>query len=140
MIDHVSVPVSDLQKSADFYTKILDPLGLSPLTKRPTTWGFGKRYPEFWLNVREGLLRAPDTSGHHICLRGPSIQSIENFYRMALESGGTCGGEPGERQGAMTLYFGAFILDPDGNRIEAVTFPPKTDFQKPTGITVFPKN
>jgi catechol 2,3-dioxygenase-like lactoylglutathione lyase family enzyme len=123
MIDHISIVVSDLAASTAFYERVLKPLELFLLVERPATSGFGKRYPEFWLNSRERLLLAPDDSGHHICLRTRSKDAVDLFYAVALANGARCDGAPGDRQGAMTSYYGAFIRDRDGNRIEAVTFP-----------------
>src|SRR5258708_22189760 len=63
MIDHISVGVSDLERSAKFYEAILATLGLARLVTRPRTIGFGKAYPEFWINLREGTSRVPPESG-----------------------------------------------------------------------------
>jgi catechol 2,3-dioxygenase-like lactoylglutathione lyase family enzyme len=123
MIDHVSIAVADLQASAAFYDQVLEPLGLKRLAERDHTVGFGKRYPEFWLNARPALTPVGDDTGNHICLRAPSIAAVTQFYERALSLGGRGDGAPGERQATMTVYFGAFIRDPDGNKIEAVTFP-----------------
>ncbi|HWV83536.1 MAG TPA: VOC family protein [Hyphomicrobiaceae bacterium] len=124
MIDHLSIAVRDLQTSAAFYAAILGPLELTRLVERPHTIGFGKRYPEIWLNARPGMVPiAPDT-GAHIALRAPSPEAVTAFHTAALASGGRCDGPPGPRQAAMTTYFGAFIRDLDGNRVEAVHFPP----------------
>jgi catechol 2,3-dioxygenase-like lactoylglutathione lyase family enzyme len=122
MIDHVSVPVSDLPLSERFYQAVLAPLGLTRLVSREVTVGFGKRYPEFWLNLRLAVTVA-DNPGGHICLRAPDEDAVRAFHRIALEQGATDEGAPGSREGAMTGYFGAFIIDRDGNKIEAATFP-----------------
>src|SRR6266403_2022383 len=89
MIDHISVGVSDLERAARFYESALATLGLSRLVTRPATIGFGKNYPEFWINLRATM--AP--------------------------------GAPGLRPHDRVRYYAAFVIDPDGNRIEAVTFP-----------------
>ena len=123
MIDHVSVSVADLAKSAAFYARVLEPLGLTRLVEREGTVGFGKAYPEFWLNAREGLTPQPQTTGTHVALRARSEDAVRAFHAAALAAGGRDAGAPGPRQGAMTTYYGAFILDPDGNKIEAVNFP-----------------
>jgi catechol 2,3-dioxygenase-like lactoylglutathione lyase family enzyme len=60
--------------------------------------------------------------GMHVCLRAPGDEAVRTFHALALEHGGTSDGAPGPRQGAITVYYGAFIKDPDGNKIEAVTF------------------
>jgi len=123
MIDHVSVSVSELENATTFYRAVLAPLGIRQLVSRDGTSGFGKAYPEFWLNARPDLVRVPSDSGAHVCLRGPSKESIIEFHSTALARGGTDAGAPGDRDAAQTRYFGAFIFDLDGNRIEAVTFP-----------------
>lgn len=122
MIDHVSVPVRDLARSGAFYENVLELLGLKKLVAREATIGFGKAYPEFWINLRDWV---PQTSnpGGHICLRAPSEEAVRAFHAAALANGGADDGAPGSRQAAFTTYFGAFILDPDGNKLEAITFP-----------------
>jgi predicted lactoylglutathione lyase len=61
-----------------------------------------------------------------VCLRTSSEEAVREFHRRALEQGGVSDGDPGPRQAAMTTYYGAFIRDLDGNKIEAVTFPAPT--------------
>ena len=123
MIDHVSIQVRDLAAAATFYARALAPLGLEVLADRPATVGFGKRYPEFWLNARPDSEGVPSDTGYHVCLRARDRATVDAFHRIALAEGAVDDGAPGERQGQMTLYYGAFIRDADGNRIEVVTFP-----------------
>jgi catechol 2,3-dioxygenase-like lactoylglutathione lyase family enzyme len=124
VIDHISLAVADLERSAAFYDKVLAPLGLTKLVAREgVTVGFGKRYPEFWLNARPGITPQPQTTGTHVCLRAKSQEAVREFHAAALASGGKDAGSPGPRQAAFTTYFGAFVFDPDGNKIEAVNFP-----------------
>lgn len=123
MIDHISVAVSDLARSVAFYEAVLAPLGLTKLVTRETTVGFGKAYPEFWINLRIDLSPVPSSTGVHICLRTRDENAVRAFHAAALALGGAEAGAPGPRQAAMTAYYGAFIFDPDGNKIEAVTFP-----------------
>ena len=123
MIDHISISVSDLERSARFYEATLAPLGLAKLVMRPATVGFGKRYPEFWINLRPGVTPVAAESGSHICLRAKSESEIDAFHEAALGAGGSSDGAPGLRPHDRVRYYAAFIRDPDGNRIEAVTFP-----------------
>jgi catechol 2,3-dioxygenase-like lactoylglutathione lyase family enzyme len=123
MIDHVSVGVADLERAARFYEATLAALGLSRLVMRPATVGFGKAYPEFWINLRTDMSQVPHASGTHICLRAKATAEIDAFHAAALASGGTSDGAPGLRPHDRVKYYAAFVLDPDGNRIEAVTFP-----------------
>jgi catechol 2,3-dioxygenase-like lactoylglutathione lyase family enzyme len=122
MIDHISVGVSELGRSARFYETTLATLGLSRLVTRPATIGFGKNYPEFWINLR-GMKAVEPESGTHICLRARSTADVDAFHAAALAAGGRSDGAPGLRPHDRVKYYAAFVADPDGNRIEAVTFP-----------------
>lgn len=123
MIDHVSVGVSDLDRSARFYEATLAPLGLARVVTRPATIGFGKAYPEFWINLRGRMTPVAVDSGCHICLRTKSTAEVDAFHEAALRAGGTSDGAPGLRPHERVRYYAAFVRDFDGNRIEAVTFP-----------------
>jgi catechol 2,3-dioxygenase-like lactoylglutathione lyase family enzyme len=121
-IDHISIGVSDLERSARFYEAALAPLGLLRVVTRPATIGFGKAFPEFWINWRPGMTPVVPDSGCHICLRSKSATEVDAFYEAALKAGGESDGAPGLRPHDRVRYYAAFIRDPDGNRIEAVTF------------------
>jgi len=122
MIDHVSVSVSNLERSARFYELTLAPLGLAKVVTRPATIGFGKAYPEFWINLRPEMTPVAADSGNHICLRAKSTGEVDAFHEAALKAGGVSDGAPGIRPHERVKYYAAFIRDPDGNRVEAVTF------------------
>jgi catechol 2,3-dioxygenase-like lactoylglutathione lyase family enzyme len=123
MIDHVSVGVRNLDRAANFYELTLAPLGLSRVVTRPATIGFGKAYPEFWINLRTDMTPVEPGSGVHICLRAKSTDEVDAFHAAALKAGGSSDGAPGLRPHDRVRYYAAFVRDPDGNRIEAVTFP-----------------
>jgi catechol 2,3-dioxygenase-like lactoylglutathione lyase family enzyme len=123
MIDHVSVGVADLERATRFYEAALAALGLTRLVTRPATVGFGKAYPEFWINLRGDMGKVPHESGTHICLRAKTTAEVDAFHAAALSNGGLPDGPPGLRPHDRVKYYAAFVLDPDGNRIEAVTFP-----------------
>jgi catechol 2,3-dioxygenase-like lactoylglutathione lyase family enzyme len=123
MIDHVSVAVRDLDRAEPFYAALLTPLGMRKLREWPNAAvGFGKKYPEFWINRRAAMARVADDSGVHICLRATDTRAVEDFHAAALKAGGTSDGAPGLRSEYHSSYYAAFVRDPDGNRIEAVTF------------------
>ena len=122
MIDHVSVAVRDLAASTRFYEAVLGTLGFAKLEARPATVGFGKQYPEFWINLRDGFAPLPEGSGAHVCFRARSPELVDAFHQAALAAGGRSDGAPGLRPQHGEGYYAAFIRDPDGNRIEAVTF------------------
>ena len=123
MIDHISIAVRDLKNAELFYAALLAPLGLLKLREWPdAAIGFGKKYPEFWINLRVGMERIADDSGVHVCLRAPDAAAVDAFHAAALAAGGTSDGAPGLRPEYHTRYYAAFVQDLDGNRIEAVTF------------------
>jgi catechol 2,3-dioxygenase-like lactoylglutathione lyase family enzyme len=122
MIDHVSIAVRDLDLSTRFYEVVLGTLGILKLEVRPATVGFGKKYPEFWINLRADTPALPEGFGGHICFRARSTEVVDAFHAAALKEGGSSDGAPGLRPQHGEGYYAAFIRDPDGNRIEAVTF------------------
>jgi catechol 2,3-dioxygenase-like lactoylglutathione lyase family enzyme len=123
MIDHVSIAVRDLKVSARFYGPLLAMLGMTKLRDWPdAAIGYGKKYPEFWINRRTDMAPIAADSGVHICLRAPSSVMVDAFHAAALAAGGTSDGAPGPRAHYHENYYAAFIRDPDGNRIEVVTF------------------
>jgi catechol 2,3-dioxygenase-like lactoylglutathione lyase family enzyme len=123
MIDHISIAVRDLKTAEAFFTALLAPLGLAKLREWPeAAIGYGKKYPEFWINCRIAMDRVTEDSGVHICLRAPDTAAVDAFHAAALKAGGTSDGAPGLRPEYHSNYYAAFVRDPDGNRIEAVTF------------------
>ena len=124
MIDHVSIAVSDLSRATRFYEAVLERHRLRRCSMvRGSTVGFGKKYPEFWLNARPEMEPLPANNGAHICLRVRSTDLVDAFHAAALANGGTSDGAPGLRpHDGLKGYYAAFIRDHDNNRIEAVTF------------------
>jgi catechol 2,3-dioxygenase-like lactoylglutathione lyase family enzyme len=102
---------------------LLAPLGMTKLREWPSaSIGFGKKYPEFWINKRPAMDRVADDAGTHICLRASDAGAVDAFHAAALKAGGSSDGAPGLRAAYHATYYAAFVRDPDGNRIEAVTF------------------
>jgi catechol 2,3-dioxygenase-like lactoylglutathione lyase family enzyme len=123
MIDHVSIAVRDLAAAARFYAPLLATLGMTKLREWPdAAVGYGKKYPEFWINKRAAMAPVVADSGAHIALRAPTTEAVDAFHAAALAGGGASDGAPGLRAHYHENYYAAFIRDPDGNRIEAVTF------------------
>ncbi|WP_373085779.1 VOC family protein [Sneathiella sp.] len=127
MIDHISIAVTDLKKSGKFYDAVFSGLGMARVADRAGTIGYGKKYPEFWLNSRLQMAPVAEDCGSHVCLRARSEEIVRRAHEAALAGGGSDAGAPGPRQGELTPYFGAFFKDPDGNKIEIVTFPVVAD-------------
>ncbi|GAB5378442.1 MAG: VOC family protein [Acuticoccus sp.] len=124
MFDHVGMIVSDAARSLHFYGSSLEPLGLT-ITQRHPGGAFivapraggasflyvGPDAPEFW-----DAGHRPGRSPVHICFAAPSVEAVDTFHQRALAAGGTDNGAPGERH---RHYYAAYVLDPDGNNIEA---------------------
>lgn len=123
MIDHVSLAVSDLDRAVLFYERTLAALGMTRLVTRPGMVGFGKAYPEIWINLRSGMKPLASGNGVHLCLRARTTAEVDAFHAAALAAGGASESEPSLRPHDRVRYYAAFVVDPDGNRLEAVTFP-----------------
>lgn len=126
MIDHTGIVVTDLAKARRFYDAIARPLGLATASNSPESFLLGRSAqepipflwvgtirPSYWVEgSRAGLNQA------HIAFIAPDTAAVDAFHQAALAAGGRDNGPPGPREGAGD-YYGAFVLDPDGNNIEA---------------------
>ena len=122
MIDHVSIGVRYLAACGRFYEAVLAAIGYTRLVVRPGTIGFGKKYPDFWLNERGAMPPSDPDSGTHFCLRAPSVEAVQAFHAATMAGGGTSDGAPGSRPEYTAGYYAAFVRVPEGNKVEAVTF------------------
>jgi catechol 2,3-dioxygenase-like lactoylglutathione lyase family enzyme len=119
VLDHVGLNVRDLAVARAFYERALEPLGYLPRLEHGTHVGFvgPERYPHFWLARRE-----PAGTGTHVCFRAESRAVVDAFHAAGVAAGGTDNGGPGLRPQYDERYYAAFVLDPDGNNVEAVTY------------------
>jgi catechol 2,3-dioxygenase-like lactoylglutathione lyase family enzyme len=122
MLDHVGLEVSDFERSKAFYESALEPLGIR-LIMEPVAGaaGFGSDTehgpsPYFWIAARD----RPAVSGAHVAFAARDTETVDAFHAAAIAAGGTDNGAPGPRPIYHPGYYGAFILDPDGNNVEAV--------------------
>lgn len=130
MIDHVTVTVRDLAKSKAFYEKVLATLGMRENfgSEAERFWGFGAEdQPEFEISAGRFFIAAldeqhPVTPNVHIAFRAKDRDVVQAFYDAAIAAGATSNGVPGIRHEYAENYYAAFVFDPDGNNIEAVTF------------------
>ena len=123
MLDHVSLPSADLERASAFYDAVLATLGLTRRKQRPGAVGYGppsRPAPVFWILAQAPTGAARPGSGLHVSFQAQDRASVEAFYRTALDSGATGAGEPGPRPEYTQPFFGAFVLDLDGYKIEAV--------------------
>jgi catechol 2,3-dioxygenase-like lactoylglutathione lyase family enzyme len=120
-LDHVGLDVCDYEHSKAFYVKALAPLGIALVMEPiPKVGGFGADFPFFWIAERG---RGPD-SGVHVAFTADDRPTVDAFHVAALDAGGRDNGEPGRREIYHPDYYGAFVLDPDGNNVEAVCHTP----------------
>jgi catechol 2,3-dioxygenase-like lactoylglutathione lyase family enzyme len=122
MMDHIGVGVSNLAASRAFYERALAPLGIAVVAEVPGAAGFGRDgKPSFWIGEAEGEASGPI----HIAFVAADRATVDAFHREALAAGGRDNGGPGVREIYHPAYYGAFVLDPDGNNAEAVTHRPE---------------
>jgi catechol 2,3-dioxygenase-like lactoylglutathione lyase family enzyme len=119
-LDHLSLPVADLERSVAFYDKALAPLGLKRVKSAAGSVGYGLSHPVFWLMARRQQGAASAGFGLHVALGAENRGAVDEFHRAALAAGGVDNGAPGLRPEYHPSYYGAFVLDPDGIKIEAV--------------------
>lgn len=121
MIGHVSVHVNDFQKSKEFYTKLLNPLGYV-LVMEFAEWsvaGFGEPgKPDFWIKA-DGADKPA-----HVAFMATSKQQVDAFYEAGIAAGGKDNGKPGYRKEYSPGYYAAFVNDLDGHNVEVVYFDP----------------
>lgn len=123
VLDHVSIAVADLERSAGFYDPVLATLGYERRKERAGRIGYGppqRAAPVFWIIEHSGRGSARAGSGLHISLMAPDRGSVERFHATALEHGAGDAGAPGERPQYTRPFYGAFVHDPDGYKVEAV--------------------
>ena len=123
IFDHVSVGVTNIARATAFYTPTLACLGLVPVMDKGFAVAYGNGSGRQWLWVSEPIAKdraVSPNNGAHIALLAQSRQAVRAFHEAALAHGGRDDGAPGLRPEYMPTYYGAFVLDSDGNKIEAV--------------------
>jgi catechol 2,3-dioxygenase-like lactoylglutathione lyase family enzyme len=120
MIEHVSIGVRDSARSKRFYDAALKPLGYTCLSESEGSLGYGRGAVALWISTVEKKSIPPDVkSGLHLCFTAASDKSVDAFHAAALGAGGRDNGKPGLRADYGPGYYAAFVIDPDGYRIEA---------------------
>ena len=119
MINHVSIGVRDIAQTKRFYDAALKPLGYKAISASDTSLGHGKDAVVLWISPTDKPVPAEETSGLHFCFDAPTRKSVAAFHAGALGAGGKDNGKPGLRADYGPNYYAAFVVDPDGYRIEA---------------------
>lgn len=125
MINHVSLGVREIARSKRFYDKALAPLGYTCLSQSAEALGYGGDAVALWLGATDRPVPADTKSGLHVCFDAPSRQAVAAFHAVALGAGGRDHGKPGVRANYGSNYYAAFVIDPDGYRLEAYCGKPK---------------
>ncbi len=128
MLAHISIGVRDIGSSKRFYDTVLEPLGYKCVRAARTLlgYGYGRDTIAFWVASAERPVPADEKSGLHFCFTAPNTDAVDAFHAAALCSGGQDNGAPGLRPEYSPDYYAAFIIDPDGYRIEAYCGPGET--------------
>lgn len=121
MLHHVSLGSPDLQRSRAFYDPVMAVLGLRKTFDVPEAIGYGAGITVFSLNLPSNGKEASPGNGVHIAFEVEKRADVDEFYRVALANGGTADGPPGLRPAYDAHYYAAFVFDPHGNKIEALT-------------------
>jgi catechol 2,3-dioxygenase-like lactoylglutathione lyase family enzyme len=127
MIDHLGFRVRDLERARQFYDAVLPPLGLQAVDNTAESFVIGRSkeepLPFIWVGVTQPAfwIAGHETSHSpiHVAFKAPSRTAVDAFHHAALCAGGKDNGAPGSRGPAGMKYYAAFVLDPDGNNIEA---------------------
>lgn len=120
LISHVSVGANGFERAAAFYDAVLPALGARRMMEHPGALAWGRAYPEFWLHVPIDGAPATVGNGTHIGFIALSKEAVRPFHAAALEAGARNEGAPGPRADYGAPYYGCFVRDPDGHKIEAV--------------------
>ena len=119
MINHLSIGVRDVARSGKFYDAVLKPLDVTRLSDGDTALGYGEKSAGLWVLAVDKPVKPDMDSGLHFCFQAKSRAAVDAFHAAALKMGGKDNGKPGVRADYSPKYYAAFVVDPDGYRIEA---------------------
>lgn len=120
ILSHVSLGTNDVERALAFYDNVLATLGINRLeTLEGIAGAYGKRYPEFWVALPVNEAPATIGNGVHVSFVAGSREAVHAFYEAALNAGATDHGAPGPRPEYGKPYYGCFVIDLDGHKIEA---------------------
>lgn len=119
IISHISIGTNDFERAIGFYDRVLATLDCRRLMEHPGAVAYGKQYPEFWLHTPIDGQLATVGNGTHIGFIAATKEAVHAFYEAALAAGGRDDGAPGSRPDYGEPYYGCFVHDPDGHKIEA---------------------
>jgi catechol 2,3-dioxygenase-like lactoylglutathione lyase family enzyme len=119
-LSHVSLGTNDYPRAKAFYDAVLATLQIPCVMDFPGGAGYGRAFPEFWIQQPHDGGRASAGNGAHVCFLANSIEEVKAFHAKAIELGGQDDGAPGLRPEYTDRYYAAFVRDPEGNKLEAM--------------------
>ncbi|AYF88525.1 VOC family protein [Pseudomonas sp. DY-1] len=119
ILSHISLGTNDFDRAVAFYDKVLPTLGCKRIMEHPGAVAYGREYPEFWVQSPIDGRPASVGNGTHIGFFAPSKEAVLAFFEAALDAGATGDGQPGPRPEYGEPYYGCFVRDLDGHKIEA---------------------
>jgi catechol 2,3-dioxygenase-like lactoylglutathione lyase family enzyme len=123
IMHHVSIGTNDFDRAVAFYDKVMETIGARRVFEFPGAVAYGKQFPELWVQIPHDGATATCGNGIHFGFIAASTEAVQAFYAAALAAGGSGDGEPGPRPDYGPDYYGCFVRDPDGHKIEAAIVP-----------------
>ena len=122
IMSHVSIGTNNFDAAIAFYDLIMETIGAKRILEIPGAVAYGKTYPEFWVQVPHDDKAAQIANGIHFAFLASSKSAVEAFWNTAIQAGAEADGEPGPRPHYGEPYYGCFVRDLDGHKIEAMTW------------------
>ena len=124
LISHVSLGTNNFEQAVAFYDRVMSALGCSRIMEHPGAVAYGKQFPEFWVQTPFNKETANVGNGTHFAFVADNKEQVHAFYQTALEAGAQCDGPPGPRPQYTDAYYGCFVRDLEGYKIEATFWDP----------------
>ncbi len=131
ILNHVSLGTNQVPAACAFYDAVLATIGARRVLDFPEAVAYGKQFPEFWISSTHNGEPATVGNGAHFAFNAENQAQVDLFYRTALDQGATSEGEPGPRPEYTDAYYGCFLRDLDGNKIEAIFWNPEASPNHP---------
>lgn len=122
IVSHVSIGTNNFDESVAFYERVLKTIGAHRMMEHPGAVAFGKQFPEFWVQTPIDGKPAAVGNGTHVGFMASSQAQVDAFYEEAIAAGATDDGKPGPREEYGAPYYGCFVRDPDGHKVEATFY------------------
>jgi catechol 2,3-dioxygenase-like lactoylglutathione lyase family enzyme len=119
ILSHISLGTNDFDRAVAFYDRVLPTLGCQRIMVHPDAIAYGKLYPEFWVQAPIDGQPATVGNGSHVGFMAPTKAAVQEFYAAAIAAGAREDGPPGPRPAYGEPYYGCFVRDLDGHKIEA---------------------